>query len=229
MAIKHFFTSAKADGADTTVVRPTDWNADHTITTYPFFSTILLPNNSNFTQRVIPFVMSTVVTQSTLFDPFLESTAVGPFILPRTAQLQKIHFEVTTGYTAINFRLVLYAHDEVNDRPGALIADSGDISADDAAVKLWDLTASEETLVGGVLYWLGIHWPNTDTTGACRMLNPALQPMLSLGKTGADVAAPGPALLALSQTTAAPADPFPTSHNMSNSLVLPLLWTEFID
>ena len=29
MAIKHTFTSAKSDGADTTLVRPSDWNADH--------------------------------------------------------------------------------------------------------------------------------------------------------------------------------------------------------
>lgn len=31
MAIKHTFVSAKADGADTSLVRPSDWNADHTI------------------------------------------------------------------------------------------------------------------------------------------------------------------------------------------------------
>ncbi|PJB49391.1 MAG: hypothetical protein CO103_05925, partial [Chloroflexi bacterium CG_4_9_14_3_um_filter_45_9] len=30
MAIKHTFVSAKTDGADTTLVRPVDWNADHT-------------------------------------------------------------------------------------------------------------------------------------------------------------------------------------------------------
>jgi len=30
MAIKHAFTSAKDDGADTTLVRPSNWNADHT-------------------------------------------------------------------------------------------------------------------------------------------------------------------------------------------------------
>ena len=29
MAIKHAFTSPKADGADTTLVRPANWNADH--------------------------------------------------------------------------------------------------------------------------------------------------------------------------------------------------------
>lgn len=31
MAIKHTFVSAKADSADTTIVRPSDWNADHDI------------------------------------------------------------------------------------------------------------------------------------------------------------------------------------------------------
>lgn len=30
MAIKHTFTSTKSDGGDSTLVRPTDWNADHT-------------------------------------------------------------------------------------------------------------------------------------------------------------------------------------------------------
>ena len=30
MAIKHAFTSAKEDGADATLVRPSDWNAEHT-------------------------------------------------------------------------------------------------------------------------------------------------------------------------------------------------------
>lgn len=29
MAIKHIFQSAKADGGDATLVRPTNWNADH--------------------------------------------------------------------------------------------------------------------------------------------------------------------------------------------------------
>ena len=29
MVIKHVFTSQKADGSDTTLVRPSDWNADH--------------------------------------------------------------------------------------------------------------------------------------------------------------------------------------------------------
>lgn len=31
MAVKHTFVSGKSDGADTTLVRPSNWNADHTI------------------------------------------------------------------------------------------------------------------------------------------------------------------------------------------------------
>lgn len=32
LTIKHSFTSAKSDGSDNTIVRPSNWNADHTIT-----------------------------------------------------------------------------------------------------------------------------------------------------------------------------------------------------
>lgn len=32
VSLKHAFTSAKADGADTSIVRPSDWNAEHTLT-----------------------------------------------------------------------------------------------------------------------------------------------------------------------------------------------------
>lgn len=35
MSVTHPFVSAKADGPDTTVVRPTNWNAGHTITDIP--------------------------------------------------------------------------------------------------------------------------------------------------------------------------------------------------
>jgi hypothetical protein len=31
MPVKHAFTSAKSDGADATLVRPSDWNAGHVI------------------------------------------------------------------------------------------------------------------------------------------------------------------------------------------------------
>lgn len=32
ISLKHAFTNPKADGADATITRPSDWNAEHTIT-----------------------------------------------------------------------------------------------------------------------------------------------------------------------------------------------------
>lgn len=32
VSLKHAFTSAKADGGDTTLVQPSNWNAEHTLT-----------------------------------------------------------------------------------------------------------------------------------------------------------------------------------------------------
>lgn len=37
MAVRHAFTDPKADGADATIVRPSDWNADHTGTPINLF------------------------------------------------------------------------------------------------------------------------------------------------------------------------------------------------
>ena len=43
MAIKHAFTSAIADGADATLVRPSNWNANHTIDTEVTFPAVASP------------------------------------------------------------------------------------------------------------------------------------------------------------------------------------------
>lgn len=43
MAIKHVFQSGKADGGDATLVRPSNWNADHTIDTEVTFPAVTTP------------------------------------------------------------------------------------------------------------------------------------------------------------------------------------------
>ena len=69
MAIKHAFTSAKGDGADATLVRPVDWNADHvggitkaantTIAAGPDQTWLVLAANSaDITGLVLTTVMS---------------------------------------------------------------------------------------------------------------------------------------------------------------------------
>jgi len=43
MGIKHPFTSAKADGGDTTLVQPSNWNADHVIDNYVDLPDVVTP------------------------------------------------------------------------------------------------------------------------------------------------------------------------------------------
>ena len=43
MAIKHAFTSGKADGGDATLVQPSNWNADHTIQDYVDLPDVVTP------------------------------------------------------------------------------------------------------------------------------------------------------------------------------------------
>lgn len=51
MAVKHAFNNPKADGADATIARPSDWNAAHTID--PATITLAMNVNVSATQRVI--------------------------------------------------------------------------------------------------------------------------------------------------------------------------------
>lgn len=51
MGIKHSFTSGKSDGADATLVRPSNWNANHTIdseVTFPAVASPATPSTGNF-------------------------------------------------------------------------------------------------------------------------------------------------------------------------------------
>lgn len=51
MGIKHTFASAKSDGADATLVRPSNWNANHTIdseVTFPEVASPATPASGNF-------------------------------------------------------------------------------------------------------------------------------------------------------------------------------------
>lgn len=43
MGIKHPFTSAKADGGDTTLVQPSNWNADHVVENYVDLPDVVTP------------------------------------------------------------------------------------------------------------------------------------------------------------------------------------------
>ena len=62
MSIKHAFESAKDDGADATLVRPSNWNAEHTITTSK------IKAQPNATQSIPTATHTKVTLASEIFD-----------------------------------------------------------------------------------------------------------------------------------------------------------------
>jgi hypothetical protein len=48
LTITHSFVSAKADGPDNTLVKPSDWNANHTLTGFPNDPSVFLDGTGNF-------------------------------------------------------------------------------------------------------------------------------------------------------------------------------------
>lgn len=75
-----------------------------------------------------------------------------PFWAPRGGTISKIYAQVTTALAANNIRLGIYANtSDTNPSPGALLFDSGSLSA--ATTGLKSATANL-VLVPGNLYWL---------------------------------------------------------------------------
>ena len=48
MSIKHAFTNPKSDGADATIVRPSDWNADHSGSEFTGLPVAVLPQGGTY-------------------------------------------------------------------------------------------------------------------------------------------------------------------------------------
>lgn len=73
---------------------------------------------------------------------------------PHKSTIDRIRFEVTTG-SANNARVGLYQNvaDEDSHYPGALLADSGNISTTPAAIKTYDTSVE---LTPNRLYWLAL-------------------------------------------------------------------------
>lgn len=215
MGISHLFTSAKSDGADDTVVQPGDWNDDHVMAIPNFGLGSLIAgmwNNSNITAYAIdPFIHSASKSTGGLALTS-ETTTVLPFSLPANVKVSKVHFEVTTGYGAVNMRIVIYDHNAANGRPDSLLDDSGDISVDNAGVKTWDVSP-DLALSAGELYWMGIHKPNTDVTGEVRSISGASRLMAI--SDGFSSGTQDISLQAAGQSASAPADPYPATHSLS--------------
>jgi hypothetical protein len=89
MTITHTFQSAKSDGADTTVVQPSDWNAAHTIAEG---YTLLRVASVTLTDAQIKALPTTAIQ-------IVAAPGAGKVIAPLTAIILT---EITTEYTNVN-------------------------------------------------------------------------------------------------------------------------------
>jgi hypothetical protein len=111
-----------------------------------------------FNQTIALLISTTGPTVNTLY--------AMPFIVARTTKFDLISAEVTTLGSASNLRLGIYA-DTGNCYPGALIFDSGNISAASTGIKDSTITASLQVFNPG-LYWLT--YENSATVPQIRIL-----------------------------------------------------------
>ncbi len=90
-----------------------------------------------------------------------------PFIVPRRQRFDLIEVEVMTAGAGSNIRLGIY-RDDGNMYPGALLFDSGNLSAASTGTKSATITSSVQIFQPG-LYWLT--YENSATVPQIRMLN----------------------------------------------------------
>ncbi len=81
ISVKHAFTSAKVDGGDTTLIRPSNWNAEHTIT----LATNKLLGRSTAGTGAVEEISCTAAARSILDDATIADILVTLGVSPPTA------------------------------------------------------------------------------------------------------------------------------------------------
>lgn len=144
-----------------------------------------------------------------------------PFIAPaRGGTLDRIACELLVGVAANNLRIGIYEPKGANNvYPGALVADSGDISSAALGFKSFTLSAS---LTAGKVYWFVLF--NSATLTMRTLTKGGYQPFL--GFAGAAAPAQRTYLTATLAYTALP-NPFPSGAGTTNSSAFPLLQYRF--
>lgn len=149
MAIKHAFTSPKDDGEDPTLIRPSDWNADHEIVNkFPFIYSAYCVNGGAY--ETIPRIICTETNSSALSTGALRLMAIW---LPKGLVITSISlWSATTALaTGSNQWFALYDKDfnlcrqTVDDTNVAWAANTK---------KTLNLTSSFTTTYAG-LYYIG--------------------------------------------------------------------------
>lgn len=122
MALKHAFTNPKADGPDTTIVRPSDWNADHVIDSGGLNSAGDLHINVNSSEKLTVLTNGNVGIGTTTPSSLLElSSTTQAFLPPRMTTTQRNAIATpSVGMTVYDTTLdKLYVYEHTSWKPVA--------------------------------------------------------------------------------------------------------------
>lgn len=213
MPIIHRFSSAKADGGDATLVRASNWNANHN---FQLEGTVPGHRRGTTEDRWYPAgcVNATLLTAFAI--PALDTLRVVPFVPSRDCTLEGLAVNVTNSAINGEMRVGVYA-DDGNLYPAARLYGSAALLTTTTGVK--SVTGLTQALTGGTLYWIatvyGVALPSM-RGAAVDNLCPILGSQTNLLPTGLAVG------WTVAFTYAALPDPFTasaTSFSASHGLV----------
>lgn len=149
MRVTHAFTSAKSDSGDATLIQPSNWNADHTVT-----GPIALPQTAIQTGRYYyAFGMLGPVGSTVPIGNFSGTMYAAPFIAASSVTWTKIGIYCSVGQAGKKARLGIYSTG-TDGLPGTLVVDAGevDLSSNDTECE----ATISQALTANTLYWLAV-------------------------------------------------------------------------
>lgn len=241
ISLKHAFTNPKADGADTTIVRPVDWNAEHTITmatnkllgrstaSTGAVEEITLGTNLSFSGTTLNaaaaagisttkfsatrYIVPMTTNAATTADTLTQDLLCAiPFPLHSSGTVTRIGTNIqATGSGSL--RLGIY--NSSGGQPGTLVLDAGTVSTGTTGDK--EITISQALTAGPYFFaFLG-----SSTTGSVRCYSATSV----VNVFGTDTSTTHGSWMWRSSVTygALPADESAQSYTVANG-AMPILW-----
>ena len=167
-------------------------------------------------RRYIAGMMLNSTLNTSTTGPVVNTLYAIPIYVAQTTKFDTIECEVTTLGSGSNLRLGIY-RDDANCYPGALIFDSGNISAASAGAKSATITAAVQTFQPG-LYWLA--YENSATVPQIRALPGLSTCMAVMGWDTPFGAATGGIAYSVAHTVGALPNPYTASATILTTSVV---------
>ncbi|OQW38080.1 MAG: hypothetical protein A4E20_04720 [Nitrospira sp. SG-bin2] len=147
MRVTHAFQSVKADSGDSSLIQPSNWNADHVIEGGALPLQLPIQDGARVGQ-----LLEAVSADLIGADTWNGQLVAVPFVAAEAKTWTRVSIYNETPEAAVNFRLGIYASG-ADGLPDALLVDAGEHEFDGASEYI-DLTISQ-ALSADAVYWLG--------------------------------------------------------------------------